>query len=64
MDYISTTLFDYMHNLFSFNSFKSIEKESNKFIPDTIIDIDPIGIVVDIETGHLIRLTHLETDSD
>jgi hypothetical protein len=41
-----------------------IEKKENynldKIIPDTIIQIDPNDMTIDIETGHLILITHLE----
>jgi hypothetical protein len=41
-----------------------INRENNQmYIPDTIIQFDPDNMTVDIETGHLILLTHLSDEN-
>jgi hypothetical protein len=56
-------MFSYLKQLFSIiTSYDSFENDY--YTPDTIIHIDPESMTVDIETGHLILLTHLEENDD
>lgn len=55
-------MFSYFRQLISLVS--SYNNSENDFTPDTIIHIDPESMTVDIETGHLILVTHLEDNDD
>jgi hypothetical protein len=52
-------MFSYFKQLFSI-----ITSYEQYYTDDTIIHIDPESMTVDIETGHLILLTHLEENDD
>jgi hypothetical protein len=58
-------MFSYFRQFFSMvYIISSYNNSENDFTPDTIIHIDPENMTVDIETGHLILITHLEDNED
>ncbi len=53
----------YLRRLIPFgggNGGNNEEKKEDNHIPDTIIQVDPNDMTIDLETGHLILVTHLE----
>jgi hypothetical protein len=42
---------------------KRDKKENDVHTPDTIIQVDPNDMTLDIETGHLILVTHISNEN-
>jgi hypothetical protein len=58
-----SSVIDYLKNLIPFIHFYEDNNSTKNNIPDTIIQIDPNDMTIDIETGHLILVTHLSEKS-
>ena len=58
-----SSVIDYLKHLIPFiHSYEKSTSPNNENIPDTIIQIDPNDMTIDIETGHLILVTHISEE--
>jgi hypothetical protein len=54
-------MFSYLLELISL--VKREKKEIDEHTPDTVIQVDPNDMTIDIESGHLILVTHISNEN-